>query len=598
MQHRHNEETILKGLGIGFPNPSPPSDDPSRSRKRPSEDGGDVNVPPKKMPAVLDSIPPPPQPAVVATRSNLQERNKMLAQLLAKQPSAPAIIPHVPPSIISATPQDRLPKFSVSGGGGSRSAQGLCIVHLEHLFFLQHPLTIIMFLTDLPAGALPPHVQQGQMRVSSHPQRPPAPFTCHVLNDLLQQQQQQPQHPQPGQTPQQLLQRHRNSGNKILWDSNAGPYYESPQTTDPDLQDILDQLFANVPPDAVITATDLMEALQPASEGSGISNTAEISAGVSNVTLNNPADNSDQEAAINAITRSFMQCEQSTNIKRMQGVSGSIFARDARIITLLNLRLNLQLPQQLMLQQHLAQQQAQQQPSSQQQLQSPQPGQPSGPMQPAGTLNQVGQPQQPFQTSTMYAQRARTRVVMHQNMAAQISGRPMAAGAQYAVGPASNAPPPPFAVQGQPNMMNASNLISHQKRLLHRQSQQQLLIPSNATANSQSAVNLQSMDLLNGGPPNVSLQVGCDRAPPSTFSHTMWWVPKAAFSFVFQRSTSLSSDSPNAQQLSPGGNPAFGSTMLSSPQISPSQRQQSTSLPSPYSPLGTNHQQQSFTNLK
>lgn len=42
-----------------------------------------------------------------------------------------------------------------------------------------------------------------------------------------------------------------------------------------------------------------------------------------NVTLNNPGDSSDQEAkrAINALTRSFMQCEQSTNIKRMQRVS-------------------------------------------------------------------------------------------------------------------------------------------------------------------------------------------------------------------------------------------------------------------------------------
>lgn len=55
-----------------------------------------------------------------------------------------------------------------------------------------------------------------------------------------------------------------------------------------------------------------------------MSNTTEISAGVSNVTLNNPAESSDQDekAAINAITRSFMQCEQTT--KRMQGVSTSI----------------------------------------------------------------------------------------------------------------------------------------------------------------------------------------------------------------------------------------------------------------------------------
>lgn len=55
----------------------------------------------------------------------------------------------------------------------------------------------------------------------------------------------------------------------------------------------------------------------------GLPSATELSAGVSNVTLSNPADSSDQaeKLAINAITRSFMQCEQSTNIKRMQGVS-------------------------------------------------------------------------------------------------------------------------------------------------------------------------------------------------------------------------------------------------------------------------------------
>jgi len=59
----------------------------------------------------------------------------------------------------------------------------------------------------------------------------------------------------------------------------------------------------------------------------GISNTAEISAGVRDVNLNNPTENStqDEKAAISAITRSLMQCEQTTNMKRLQGVSSLVF---------------------------------------------------------------------------------------------------------------------------------------------------------------------------------------------------------------------------------------------------------------------------------
>lgn len=76
------------------------------------------------------------------------------------------------------------------------------------------------------------------------------------------------------------------------------------------------------------------------------------------------------------------------------------------------------------------------------------------------------------------------------------------------------------------------------------------------------------------------------------------------FSFFFlvpkQRSTSLTSEGSNTQQLSPGGsnNPLYNNTMLTSSQISPPQRQPPSSLASPYSPLSTNHQQQSFSNLK
>lgn len=47
-----------------------------------------------------------------SSTSKLCERNRMLVQLLAKQPSNHQPIPPIPPSVISATPQERLPKIT------------------------------------------------------------------------------------------------------------------------------------------------------------------------------------------------------------------------------------------------------------------------------------------------------------------------------------------------------------------------------------------------------------------------------------------------------------------------------------------------------
>lgn len=43
--------------------------------------------------------------------SKLWEKNKMLASLLAKEPPKATTIPPIPTSVISATPQDKLPKI-------------------------------------------------------------------------------------------------------------------------------------------------------------------------------------------------------------------------------------------------------------------------------------------------------------------------------------------------------------------------------------------------------------------------------------------------------------------------------------------------------
>lgn len=89
----------------------------NHGRKRNSLSADDENdQPPLKRPSVnvnlgpsaLDSIASPNGPqASQVTNSKLRERNKMLASLLAKDPT-PTAIPCIPASVISATPQDKL----------------------------------------------------------------------------------------------------------------------------------------------------------------------------------------------------------------------------------------------------------------------------------------------------------------------------------------------------------------------------------------------------------------------------------------------------------------------------------------------------------
>lgn len=98
------DDPLLKSLGFS------PSPEGGGRRKRPSEDGDEP--PAKKTPlSTLDTLPPVSSSA--PGNSKLWEKNKMLASLLAKQPATPTMthIPPVPASVISATPQDKLPRI-------------------------------------------------------------------------------------------------------------------------------------------------------------------------------------------------------------------------------------------------------------------------------------------------------------------------------------------------------------------------------------------------------------------------------------------------------------------------------------------------------
>lgn len=103
-QQQSQDDTLLRSLGFTS-SPSPPGADPSRPRKRPSDDRDDNPI---KRPNDGSQV----SSSGSSSTSKLCERNRMLASLLAKQPSNHQPIPPVPASVISATPQEKLPKIT------------------------------------------------------------------------------------------------------------------------------------------------------------------------------------------------------------------------------------------------------------------------------------------------------------------------------------------------------------------------------------------------------------------------------------------------------------------------------------------------------
>nr|BAU79451.1 taiman isoform 5A_IN-1 [Planococcus kraunhiae] len=504
-----NEDTILEGIGFLSSPSSPPGG--SRLRKRPSEELDENGIPSKRN-SKLDSIPPPPPVAIA--NNKLREKNKTLLQLLAKDPpKKPEPIPHLPPSVISAKPQDRLPKVVITTASSASRPN-----------------------TSVWATSNSQQQQQqlpGQIRMTPQQQRAPTsnpPTRGGFLNELLQSSQQQQQMQQQQlQLPHQLRDQMRisNNNNILPWDSH--------NSDDHDLNKLLDQLFENAP-DAISEDPNLLGLIQSVAQGD-VMNSTDNSMGVNNVTLNNVIDSSNEKMAIHAIKNSFMSYEQQATISN-------------RMQQQINQSVLLQHQQQ---QQQQLQQQQQNQQAAQQQKQA------------HLTMNQSGQP---FPPPPMYQQRP-NRLQTHQNSVPQLGNRPMTQQQQFAVATSTGQFSPAQVSQAQ---NHARAMHMQQKRLLMLQ-QHQMVIPSNAATNSQGTTSLQNIDSLlnNAAPPNVSLQ----------------------------RSTSLTSEGSNAQQLSPGGsnNPLYNNTMLTSSQISPPQRQPPSSLASPYSPLSTNHQQQSFSNL-
>ncbi|XP_032453114.1 nuclear receptor coactivator 3 isoform X10 [Nasonia vitripennis] len=117
-QKNRDDDPLLRSLGFRNNSPSSSQSDHSSGsvglttgQKRPVEDG-EMNVAVKRAMdgSQVTSTASSSSSGSSNNPSKLWEKNRMLASLLAKQPTQPATIPPIPASVISATPQDKLPR--------------------------------------------------------------------------------------------------------------------------------------------------------------------------------------------------------------------------------------------------------------------------------------------------------------------------------------------------------------------------------------------------------------------------------------------------------------------------------------------------------
>lgn len=254
---QNQDDSLLRSLGFSS-SPSPPTGDPGRARKRPSDERDDLSA---KRPS--DSVQVSSSGPTVGN-SKLCEKNKMLASLLAKQPSSTPI-PPIPASVISATPQDKLPRVNDIR---------------KNNFGIMNQSTP----TSQPSNQDARHRIPGRM-----PGRPPV--TSYLNQILTPNSDNIPnQHNVRQQTNRQFSQMDTTyptaatSSTENSWDM---------QSSDPYLSDILDQVI-DIVPDAVIADNSALMNILEAMENSQNSN------------MQNALN---EKMAINAIQKSLMQCE-------------------------------------------------------------------------------------------------------------------------------------------------------------------------------------------------------------------------------------------------------------------------------------------------
>ncbi|CAG2053682.1 unnamed protein product, partial [Timema podura] len=344
--HLGAEDHLLKSLGFTSHNsPSPPSSDSLGlvgGRKRPSDEGDEPG--PAKRGAMESLGPPMHHGESRGSSSKLWEKNKMLASLLAKQPSTPTTIPPLPPSIITATPQDKLPRILDRVKHQSQQqvafyAPPVAVPLSIHLPVLSPQIIYVAYIllvskSTWSGGSLQPpscgaggpgrptqhsvDTRAGQATIRHPPppnRHPNSSFLNQILNQqqehhqLTQQQQQQALlhsqqlHKLQQQQQQQQQRLHQLEGSGFPSPAGSVEYRSGPvsadspgwdnQSSDPLLSDILDQVIDITDSTTILNILDAIDS--PANIGS-----------IQQELLN-------EKKAIHEIQKALMQCESDVN---------------------------------------------------------------------------------------------------------------------------------------------------------------------------------------------------------------------------------------------------------------------------------------------
>ncbi|XP_072762171.1 uncharacterized protein [Anoplolepis gracilipes] len=268
------DDSLLRSLGFRTTTPSPSqstehvalSSATQVGQKRPGEDG-DLNVAVKRPVDGSHQVSSSGTSSSSNATSKLWEKNKMLASLLAKQPPQTTNVPtKLPASVISATPQDKLPRLKQQQQqqqqqpwtSGSMQGGNNTITTATSARPLQSQSR------QLPRQAANTYLSQ----ILSHQQR----------SQLGSTESEFPGSREYRQTP-----------------SNTDPTTWDNQSSDPDLSEILDQVIDFVPDEPSADTSPIANLLNPL------------------IPLEAPSNVMNEKMAINAIQESLMLCENAVN---------------------------------------------------------------------------------------------------------------------------------------------------------------------------------------------------------------------------------------------------------------------------------------------
>ncbi|XP_050453750.1 nuclear receptor coactivator 2-like isoform X3 [Cataglyphis hispanica] len=287
-QQNREDDSLLRSLGFRntTPSPSQSSDHVALGsstqvgQKRPGEDG-DLNVAVKRPVDGSHQVSSSGTGSSSNATSKLWEKNKMLASLLAKQPPQTTNVPtKLPASIISATPQDKLPRLTAKQQQQQQQQQHQQQQQQQQQPQQQQPWTggsmQVGGNNTITTTATSARSLQSQSR--QLPRQSANTYLSHIS---------QQQRPQMGTTESEFAgsgEYHQTNTDPTTWDNPA---------SDPDLSEILDQVIDFVPDQSSADTSPIANLLSPLIEA--------------------PQNVLNEKMAINAIQKSLMLCETAVN---------------------------------------------------------------------------------------------------------------------------------------------------------------------------------------------------------------------------------------------------------------------------------------------